>query len=319
MRLSGRSFVSYLLVTLCAIAPTHAADKFTLANGGFGLWAVEGARIGQQAGIFAKYGVEVEVYGTAGAGETLQAVISGSADASVGIGTAGVFGAYAKGAPIRIFGSNFIGGGDVYFYVRTDSPVKNFSDTTTKHIISYSSAGSSSNTITLALIEEAGVRARAIATGDQPNTLTQVLSGQITIGHATPPFGLKEIEEGKIRMIGTGNDAPSLRIQSTRVDMVGLRVLLERREPFLRFVKAYREVLDWMKSDPEAIRLWSANTGIPEERSRRAAYDFQPRSASDHLKIGGINEIMSGAVRQKFLMQPLTTSQLEDLIQIPFY
>ena len=269
MSLHARTLAAAACAICVSFTPALALDKFRLANGGFGLWAVEGARIGQQAGIFARHGLDVEAYGTAGAGETLQAVISGSADASVGVGTAGVFGAFAKGAPVRIFGSNFTGGGDVYYYVRADSPLKTFADTTDNHIISYSSAGSSSNTITLALIAEAGVRAKAVATGDQPNTLTQVLSGQITIGHATPPFGLKEMDEGKIRIIGTGNEAPSLRVQSTRVDMVGLRVLTERREPFLRFVKAYREALDWMKGDPEAIRLWSINTGVPEDRSRR--------------------------------------------------
>ncbi len=308
------------LVALALAASTSSAralDKFRFANGGFGLWAVEGTRIGQQAGIFAKHGLEVETYGTAGAGETLQAVISGSADGSVGVGTAGVIGAFAKGAPIRVFGSNFTGAGDVYYYVRADSPLKSFADTTDKHIISYSSAGSSSNTITFALIEEAGVRAKAVASGDQANTLTQVMTGQITIGHATPPFGLKEIDEGKIRILGSGNEAPSLRNQSTRVDMVGLRVLNERREPFLRFVKAYREVLDWMKDNPEAIRLWSSNTGVPEDRSRRAAYEFQPRSAADHMKINGIDAIMTGAARQKFISQPLTASQLAELIQIP--
>jgi NitT/TauT family transport system substrate-binding protein len=236
---------------------------------------------------------------------------------SVGVGTAGVLGAFAKGAPVRIFGSNFTGAGDVYYYVRADSPIKSFADTTPDQIISYSSAGSSSNTITLALIAEAGVKARPVATGDQANTMTQVMTGQVAIGHATPPFGLKEVAEGKIRILGDGNMAPSLRNQTTRVDIVNLRTLTERREVFLRFVKAYREVLDWMKDSPEAISLWSKNTGVPEELCRKAAYEFQPRSAAAHLKINGLDLVMAGAVKQKFIQQPLTKAQLDELIQIP--
>jgi len=54
-------------------------------------------------------------------GETLQAVISGSADLTVGIGTAAVLRAYSKGAPIRVIGVNFTGAGDLYWYVRAVS------------------------------------------------------------------------------------------------------------------------------------------------------------------------------------------------------
>ena len=38
----------------------------------------------------------------ASAGETLQAVISGSADIGIGIGTAGAMRAFARGAPVRV-------------------------------------------------------------------------------------------------------------------------------------------------------------------------------------------------------------------------
>jgi NitT/TauT family transport system substrate-binding protein len=311
-----RAFAAALALLLPAGA-VHATEKFRFANGGFGLWAVEGTRLGQKAGIFAKYGLDVESYGTAGAGETLQAVISGSADMSVGVGTAGVLGAFAKGAPIRIFGSNFTGAGDIFYYVRADSPLHALADTTPANTIGYSSAGSSSNMTALALIAEAGVKARPIATGSQPNTLTQVMSGQVDVGFATPPFGLKEVDEGKIRIIGTGNDAPSLRNQSVRVDIVNLRVMTERHDAFLKFVRAYREVLDWMKQDPEAVRMWSQETGVPIARARRAAYDYQPRSSQEHLKINGIDALMAAAVKQKFLTRPLTREQLAELIQIP--
>lgn len=313
----ARGMAVALVLALAGTAPAQALDKFRLANGGFGLWAVEASRIGQQAGIFAKHGVEVEAFSSAGAGETLQAVIAGSADGSIGIGTAGVLGAFQKGAPVRIFGSNFIGAGDLFYYVRAASPIRTFSDTTAAHTVGYSSNGSSSHMTTLAVIEEGGVKAKATATGEQANTLTQVLSGQIDIGFGVPPFGLREMDEGKIRIIGTGNEAPTLRTQSVRVDMVSLRTMTERREPFLRFVKAHRETLDWMMKDPQAITLWSKNTGAPENILRRAAFEFQPRSAAEHLEVKGLDGLMAAAVRQKFLTKPLTEAELRELVQVP--
>ena len=304
-------------MALLAAGMAHAADKLRFANGGFGLWAVEGPRLGQQGGIFAKYGLEVEAYGTAGAGETIQAVVSGSADMSVGVGATGVLGAYAKGAPIRVFGSNFVGAGDLFFYVKADSPIKSLKDADASRTMGYSTAGSSSNLTVLAVIDELGLKAKAFATGDQPATLTQVLSGQVDIGFATPPFALKEVDEGKIRVVGNGNDAPSLRAQSVRLDIVGLKLLNERPDVFARFVRAYRETLDWMYTDPEAVRLWAASINVPVELAKRAAYEFQPRSARDPDKIVGLDALMASATRQKFLARPLTPAQIADMVVKP--
>src|SRR5215468_10082983 len=57
--------------------------------------------VGQRAGIFMKHGLILDILYTNGGGETMQAVISGSADLGISAGTGGVFGAFAKGAPVR--------------------------------------------------------------------------------------------------------------------------------------------------------------------------------------------------------------------------
>ena len=311
------SALAGVAVLVAGVSHASAAEEtLRLAIGGFGLWAVEAPRLGQQAGIFKKYGLNVEYYATAGAGESLQAVISGSADISVGVGTAGVMGAFAKGAPVRIIGSNFTGAGDLYWYARTDSPIKTLKDTTDKNIMGFSSNGSSSNSVAVALVEETGAKAKLLATGDQASTLTQVMSGQIDLGWAAPPFGLREIQEGKIRIVATGNDAPSLRDQTVRVDIASIRVMSERKDALARYVKAYRETLDWMYADPKAIEMWAATTGVPVPLAQKAAFEFQPTASRDFDRISGLDKLMDSAVRQKFLTQPLTKEQLSTLIQV---
>ena len=208
------------------------------------------------------------IFGTAGAGETVQAVISGSADFGVNVGTQGVLRAFAKGAPIRVIGANFTGAGDIYFYVRADSPIKSLKDATDKTTISFSTNGATTHTIVLGYGKELGIKAVPTSTGGMPATLTQVMSGQIDIGWASPPFGLKEIEEGKIRVIASGNDVPSLRAQTIRIEVVNANVLKNRKDAVLRFVAAYRETLDWMYSDPEAIRCMPTRSRC-RSRSRR--------------------------------------------------
>src|SRR5262245_9198718 len=143
-----RWLLSLLLAGVMAVAASgvSAQETFKLAVGQLGLWAVDAPRLGQRAGIFKKHGLVLDIFGTSG-GDTLQAVISGSADLTVGIGTAAVLRAYAKGAPIRVIGANFTGAGDLYWYVRADSPIKRLTDASDKTTIGYSASGSSSHNV----------------------------------------------------------------------------------------------------------------------------------------------------------------------------
>jgi len=219
-----------MTATMATGSAVFAQDTLRLTVGQRGLWDTSISDVGQRAGIFKKHGLVLDIFGTSGGGETLQAVISGSADLTVGIGTAAVLRAYSKGAPIRVIGANFTGAGDLYWYVRADSPIKRLTDASDKTTIGYSASGSSSHNVVLAFLQELGVKATPTATGTQPATLTQVMSGQIDIGWSAPPFGLKELAEGKIRIIANGNDVPELRSQTVRVDMVNADVLNGRRD-----------------------------------------------------------------------------------------
>src|SRR5947208_2793315 len=208
------------LVVLAAsglISAARAEDQLKVAIGQINNWENQAPTLGQDAGIFKKHGLMLESFGTAGAGETVQAVISGSADIGAGVGVAGVMRAYSKGAPVRVLAPMFTGTGDLYWYVKADSPLKALKDATEKNTVAYSTSGSSSNNIVVAFVEELGLKAKPTATGGQPGTLTAVMTGQIDIGWGAPPFGLKEIKEGKIRIIAHGSDVPSLRGQTVRV------------------------------------------------------------------------------------------------------
>jgi NitT/TauT family transport system substrate-binding protein len=313
------AIVAVALLASAASAPAQVAanDTLRVAVGQLGLWAVDGPRLGQRAGIFKKHGLALDIFGTSGGGETLQAVISGSADLTVGIGTAAVLRAYSKGAPIRIIGANFTGAGDLYWYVRADSPIRRLADAGDKTTIGYSASGSSSHNVVLAFGRELGVKAVPTATGTQPATLTQVMSGQIDIGWSAPPFGLKELADGKIRIIANGNDAPSMRTQTVRVDMVNANVLKERKDALLRFVRAYRETLDWMFSSPDAVKIYAEQMNVPVELAVMTRDKFQTRDAMRNDRLSDLDAVMADAVQLKFLDRPLGKEQLAELIQIP--
>jgi NitT/TauT family transport system substrate-binding protein len=294
-----------------------AEDHLKMAIGQINNWENQAPTLGQDAGIFKKHGIVMENVGTQGAGETIQAVISGSADLGGGVGAAGVMRAFAKGAPVRILLPAFTGTGDLYWYVKADSKIHSLKDATSSNTIAYSTNGSSSNNIVVAFVNELGCKAKPTATGGPAGTLTAVMSGQVDIGWAAPPFGLKEIKEGKIRIIARGSDVPSLRGQTVRTIVVNANSLKTKHDAIMRFVQAYRESVDWMYSDPKAVEMYSKKVHLPAEMLKESMEKFHPKQSLQTEHFADLDGAVRDAVKLKFLQKPLTKEQLAELLQIP--
>jgi len=295
----------------------QAQDQLKVAIGQINNWENQAPTLGQDAGIFKKHNLVLENVGTQGAGETMQPVIAGSADLGAGVGVAGVMRAFARGAPLRILLPAFTGTQDLYWYVRAESPLKSVKDVTPSNTIAFSTSGSSSNNLVLAFASELGVKAKPTATGGPAATLTQVMSGQIDIGWAAPPFGMKELKEGKIRILIRGSDAPSLRGQTVRTIIVNANALKTKRDAIMRFVQGYREAVDWMYADPNAIKLYAQKMKLDEQLIADSIKEFHPKSAMQTDEMKDIPGIQADAVKLKFLDAPLSKEQLAELIQIP--
>src|SRR4051812_50060946 len=95
--------------------PAFAGDVLKLAIGQRGLWDSSFAEIGSEAGIFARHGLELQVFYTSGGGEAQQAGISGSAAIGVSPGTRGALGGIGKGAPVRMPAAERTGTAGHYF------------------------------------------------------------------------------------------------------------------------------------------------------------------------------------------------------------
>ena len=307
-----------MMVTLAlAAGPASAEDTLKLVIGQINNWENQAPTLGQDAGIFKKHGLILENTGTQGAGETIQAVISGSADIGTGVGAAGAMRAFSKGAPVRILAPAFTGTGDLYWYVKSDSKIKTLKDSAPSNTIAYSTNGSSSNNIVVAFVQELGCKAKPTATGGPAATLTAVMSGQVDIGWAAPPFGLQELKEGKIRIVAHGSDVPSLRGQTVRTLIVNANSLKTKHDAIMRFMDAYREAVDWMYSDPKAVEMYSKKINRPVEMLKESMEKFQPKEALQTNHFADLDGAVRDAVKLKFLDKPLTKEQLSELIQIP--
>jgi NitT/TauT family transport system substrate-binding protein len=305
------------LVALFTLTPARGEDQLKVAIGQINNWENQAPTLGQDAGIFKRHNLVLENVGTQGAGETLQPVIAGSADLGAGVGVAGVMRAFARGAPVRILLPAFTGTGDLYLYVKADSPLKTIKDVTANNTIAYSTSGSSSNNLVLAFADELGVKAKPTPTGGPAGTLTQVMSGQIDIGWAAPPFGMKELKEGKIRILIRGSDAPSLRGQTVRTIIVNADALKNKKDAIMRFVQGYREAVDWMYADPKAIDMYAEKMKLDRALIESSIKEFHPKEAMQTDEMKDIDGIQRDAVKLKFIEAPLTKQQLAELIQIP--
>src|SRR5262249_17798076 len=128
MRSTRTAFAIAALFCVAAFTPALAQEKLRVAVPQRGLWDTGVAELGQRAGIFREYGLELEILFTSGGAESQQAVIGGSMDVAVAIGVSGAIGAYSKGAPLRLIGSEMIGQPDLYWYVAPNSPLKSVAD-----------------------------------------------------------------------------------------------------------------------------------------------------------------------------------------------
>ena len=308
--------LSALLLATGLHSAALAEDTLRVAAGLAGTWENSFSELGQNAGFFKRHGIALDVFYTQGAGETQQAVISGSADVGTGVGAFNTFGAFMKGAPIRVIAATHTGADDLTWYVRADSPIKDKKDLAGK-TVAYSTAGSSTYATVLAFQKVFGVSFTPVATGGPPSTLTQVMSGQIDVGWTSPPFALDLLAAGKIRLIARASDVPEMRNQTVRFMTANATALDTRKPVFVRYLAAYREVVDWMYSDPAALKAFADWAHVSEAMAKTVRDDYYPKKNVLPDRIEGVDALRADAVSFKYIAAPLSKDQLARLILVP--
>jgi NitT/TauT family transport system substrate-binding protein len=308
------AFAAALAVALFG-ASAAAEDTVKLAIGQRGNWDTSVSEVGQRAGIFKKHGLALDIVYTQGAGETQQAVISGSVDIGIAAGVMGVLSAFSKGAPVRVISAETTGAGDLYWYVKADSPIKTLKDADGK-TLAYSTNGSSTHGVVTALTKQYDLKAKLTAMGGPAANLTAVMSGQVDVGWAAPPFGLDQLDKGDIRRIATGNDATVFKGQTVRLNIANAGFLAAKKDVVNRYMKAYRETVALMYKE-EGLKVYADWLGISIEKAKRTRDEYFAPPAIEPDTIVGLDTIVKDAVELKFTAQPLTKEQLAELIQIP--
>jgi NitT/TauT family transport system substrate-binding protein len=167
-------------------------------------------------------------------------------------------------------------------------------------------------------MKQYNLSAKPTAVGGPAINLTAVMSGQIDVGWAAPPFGLDQLDKNEIRVIATGNDAEVFRGQTVRLNIAHADYSSKtNKETIARYMKAYRETIDCMYQDEKCLKAYADWLNIPEAKAKRTRDEFFPREAINPDNIVGLDTIVKDAVELKFTTSQLTKDQLADLIQIP--
>ena len=99
------------------------------------------------------------------------------------------------------------------------------------------------------------------------------------------------------------------------MNITNLQTLQNRRDVPVRFHAAYKDTLEWMYSNPAALKIFSEFTNLPE-RVVGKVRELVPKETLAPDRIVGVDQIIAEAVSMKFLAAPLTADQVKELIQI---
>ncbi len=308
------AMLTFAATMMLALPSSMAADRLVVTNGHATGWDALVTTFGVRKGFFQANGLDVAIVEMDTGAPMLQAVISGSVDIAVGVSMPGFIGAAMKGAPVKMISASFTGVSDFSWYVRAASPIHSFSDVTPDTTLAYSSNGSSSQIALLSMMKQAGVNGKGVATGNLAATLTQVMTGQVDVGYeGNGGLGIAEFQRGDVRFIGTGADLIAFRDQTVRGVVVAQATLALRRDQLVRFLKAYRQTIEWMYRDPEALQWFADHAGTSLAEARHVVEMIYPPMALRLGPVHRLDQTIAQAVEFKRIPEAPTAAQIDGM------
>ena len=313
--------LTFAALVAAGISTASAAEKLKVAIPQRGFWDSSWVEFGEAAGFFKEAGLEVEVFYTDGGAQTIATVASGSVDIAMSNGILGAIGAYVKGGdatPYRIISAEMTGAHELFWWVKADSAIKSLKDAGEGKTIAFSSPGSSSNLILLTLLKQAGSKAKPTPTGGVPATFTQTMTGQIDIGWSVVPFALKDVNDGKIRIVARAREATELQNQTIRANLANTNSLKTKRETIAKFMRVIHKSIDWGYSNPQAIEIFARNMKVTPDIAKQAVDGYYPKSAMQLGEIRDLDRSLQDALEYKFIPAAKTPKDIAGLIDIVY-
>jgi NitT/TauT family transport system substrate-binding protein len=144
------------------------------------------------------------------------------------------------------------------------------------------------------------------------------MTGQIDIGWSVVPFALKDVNDGKIRIIARSNEAKELANQTIRANLASVNSLKTKREAITKFMQVIQKSIDWGYSNPQAIEIFARNMKVSNAIAKQSVGEFYPKSAMQIGEIKDLDRSLKDALDYKFLTAPKTPKDIAGLIDIVY-
>lgn len=303
------------LFSWCVFAPVGANAQTTvrIAFNGFGGTAP--LYLGQDAGIFKKQGLNLEMILIPGGSLSLQALIGKSLDLLL-TGGPPVLNAYLQGAKIKIIGgvTNLL----PYSFVVTGS-IRSAEQVKGKKI-GISRFGSNTDYVVRLALNQFALTpndVQIIQVGSSQARLLALKSGAIQATVLSPEEALVAQKMGFSVLL----DFIEKGIEFPHVNVVAREDTLETHSAVVRgFMRAYVESIRYFKANrAEAVNKIMALNKLPERQMAETVYAASLRATPDDGRptVKGMEVVLDAAAKENPKAKGLTVQQLLDLRYIP--
>ena len=247
MKLLARLAFAVTIVFLVAGSSAIAADKVRAGKSIGALWAFLPLDIGVEEGIYAKYGIAVEISNLGNGPKLLQALTAGSIDFGMSAGSDMHFA--VKGAPVAAVAAFAEEPRSVVIMVGSDSPIRSVADLKGK-LLGMPGVGSVAEWLVwrMAIAEGWGKDGiKTVAQGSVEANLAALRTKQIDgmVGPVEVGFNLQDRQEGRIA-VKLAQYAPHFHAHV----IFGQRQLIaERPDVVERFLKGFFATIAFMKAN----------------------------------------------------------------------
>jgi NitT/TauT family transport system substrate-binding protein len=293
-----------------------AADKLTLVVVSATAWDSAVTSYGKRLGYFAEQGIDVDVAATDNMSQTLQVLISGSAD--IGYVSTSVFlPAALQGAPVRMIASGFKGAPDFLWYVRSDSSIQSFKDVTADTVIGVAALGTTGDILSREFLRQYGTDAKIVPVGGSSATsMAQVMAGQIDVAiNGNGLLGIPQYDRGEVRPIAYGSEITAMKDVTVRGFVVSADTLANRRDVLVKFLQAFQKTVDWMYSHPQAIEWFAEATQSSVAEATRVEEHSYPQGSLSVEDITGLDVQVRQGLEYKRIERAPTADELGRFFQ----
>ncbi|HXQ53946.1 MAG TPA: ABC transporter substrate-binding protein [Stellaceae bacterium] len=270
---------AWLGAVLVCMGPASAADKVHAGKAAGVAWTFTLLDVGVAQGLFARYGIDLEISNAAGDAKLQQALASQSLDFGLGSGPSMAFS--AKGAPVIAVAAFAGAPRNIAIMVGDESPIKTIKDLKGKSV-AVTTAGSLTEWLAKqASIQEGlgpdGIKTVALGTMESSVAALQVHQVDGIVGAVESGYRLEERHAGRI-LTGLEKYAPHF---ITHVIFARRDLVQNKPDLVARFLKGVFASIAFMKTNRDKTVAIGARVLDMSQGAMERTYDYEIAMFSD--------------------------------------